>query len=93
MNRHKVVNLAVGQPLEGVEVKIGENNEILCLGHNVMLSYYRPELTAQVIDKDGWLHTGDTGKMSPDGALTIAGQLKNIFKSSFRNILIRKQLV
>jgi long-chain acyl-CoA synthetase len=86
MNRHKGGREfgTVGQPLEGVEVKIGENNEILCRGHNVMLGYYKdPELTAQVIDKDGWLHTGDTGKMSPDGALTITGRLKNIFKSSF----------
>lgn len=74
----------VGLPLPGVEVKLGERDEIICRGHNVMLGYYKdPELTAQVIDADGWLHTGDTGKFSPEGQLTITGRLKSIFKTSF----------
>ncbi len=74
----------VGQALPGTELKIGESNEILCRGHNVMLGYYKdPELTAQVIDKDGWLHTGDTGVLSPEGLLTVTGRLKSIFKTSF----------
>lgn len=73
----------VGHVLTGTELRIGTNNEIQCRGHNVMLGYYRnPELTAQVIDKDGWLHTGDTGKLSADGVLTITGRLKTIFKTS-----------
>lgn len=74
----------VGLPLPGVEVKLGERNEILCRGHNVMLGYYRdPELTAQVIDADGWFHTGDTGRFTPEGQLVITGRLKSIFKTSF----------
>lgn len=74
----------VGLPLPGVEVKLGESAEILCRGHNVMLGYYRdPELTAKVIDKDGWFHTGDTGKFTPEGQLIITGRLKSIFKTSF----------
>ncbi len=74
----------VGPPLPGVEVKLGERDEILCRGHNVMLGYYRdPELTAEVIDKDGWLHTGDTGKFTPEGQLVVTGRLKSIFKTSF----------
>ena len=74
----------VGLPLPGVEVKLGERDEIICKGHNVMLGYYRdPELTAQVIDKDGWFHTGDTGKFTPEGQLVITGRLKSIFKTSF----------
>lgn len=74
----------VGLPLPGVEVKIGERDEIICRGHNVMLGYYKdPELTAQVIDKDGWLHTGDTGKFTKQGQLIITGRLKSIFKTSF----------
>ncbi len=74
----------VGPPLPGVEVKLGERDEILCRGHNVMLGYYRdPELTAEVIDKDGWLHTGDIGKFTPEGQLIVAGRLKSIFKTSF----------
>jgi long-chain acyl-CoA synthetase len=74
----------VGPPLPGVEVKLGDRDEILCRGHNVMLGYYRnPELTAEVIDADGWLHTGDTGKFTPEGQLIVTGRLKSIFKTSF----------
>ncbi|VBB48650.1 AMP-dependent synthetase and ligase [uncultured Paludibacter sp.] len=74
----------VGLPLPGVEVKLGERDEIICRGHNVMLGYYRdPKLTAEVIDKDGWFHTGDTGKFTPEGQLIITGRLKSIFKTSF----------
>ena len=74
----------VGLPLEGVEVKLGDRNEITCRGHNVMLGYYKdPKLTAEVIDADGWFHTGDTGKFTPEGQLIITGRLKSIFKTSF----------
>jgi long-chain acyl-CoA synthetase len=74
----------VGQPLPGVEVKIGENGEVLCRGHNVMMGYYKdPDMTAQVIDKDGWFHTGDQGKFNEHGLLVITGRLKSIFKTSF----------
>jgi len=74
----------VGPPLPGVEVKLGERDEIICRGHNVMLGYYKdPELTAQVIDSEGWLHTGDTGKFTDEGQLIITGRLKSIFKTSF----------
>jgi len=74
----------VGLPLEGVEVKLGERDEIMCRGHNVMLGYYKdPELTAEMIDKDNWFHTGDTGKFTPEGQLIITGRLKSIFKTSF----------
>lgn len=74
----------VGQVLPGTEMKLGLRNEILCRGHNVMLGYYKdPELTQTVIDAEGWLHTGDTGSISPEGLLTITGRLKSIFKTSF----------
>lgn len=74
----------VGLPLPGIEVKLGERDEIICKGHNVMMGYYKdPELTAEVLDADGWLHTGDTGKFSPEGQLIITGRLKSIFKTSF----------
>lgn len=74
----------VGPPLPGVEVKLGERDEIMCRGHNVMMGYYKdPELTAQVIDADGWFRTGDTGKFTPEGQLVITGRLKSIFKTSF----------
>ncbi len=74
----------VGPPLPGVEVKLGERDEILCRGHNVMMGYYKdPKMTAEVIDSDGWFHTGDTGKFTPEGQLIITGRLKSIFKTSF----------
>jgi long-chain acyl-CoA synthetase len=74
----------VGLPLPGVEVKLAERDEIICRGHNVMLGYYKdPKLTAQAIDNDGWFHTGDTGKFTPEGQLRITGRLKSIFKTSF----------
>lgn len=74
----------VGLPLPGIEVKLAERDEIICRGHNVMLGYYKdPNLTAQVIDAEGWLHTGDTGKFTSEGQLIITGRLKSIFKTSF----------
>ncbi len=75
---------SVGQALPGTEVKLGDRNEILTRGHNVMLGYYKDEeMTKQVIDEEGWLHTGDTGYISPEGLLFVTGRLKSIFKSSF----------
>ena len=74
----------VGPALPGVEVKLGERDEIICRGPNVMMGYYKdPELTARVIDADGWFHTGDTGKFTPEKQLIITGRLKSIFKTSF----------
>ena len=73
----------VGPPLQGVEVKITEEGEIVCRGHNVMMGYYKsPELTAEVIDKDGWFHTGDMGCFNENGLLKITGRLKSLFKTS-----------
>ncbi len=74
----------VGFPLTGVEIKIAGNGEILCRGHNVMMGYYKDEaLTREVIDTEGWFHTGDLGKFTPRGQLVITGRLKNLFKTSF----------
>lgn len=74
----------VGFPLPGVEVKIAENGELICRGHNVMLGYYKDEaLTKEVIDSDGWFHTGDLGKITDKGQVVITGRLKSMFKTSF----------
>ena len=73
----------VGPALPGVEIKITEQHEIICRGRNVMLGYFKaPELTREVIDEDGWFHTGDTGHFTSDGLLVITGRLKQIFKTS-----------
>jgi long-chain acyl-CoA synthetase len=73
----------VGKVMTGVEVKFGDDGEILCKGHNVMLGYYnKPDLTAEVIDKDGWFSTGDIGKMVDGVYLKITDRKKEIFKTS-----------
>ena len=68
----------VGKPLPGLEVKIGEGDEILVKGPGVFKGYLNlPEKTAETI-RDGWLHTGDVGRIGNDGALTITGRIKDI---------------
>lgn len=72
----------VGEVIDGVQVKIAEDGEILCKGDNVMLGYYnQPELTNQVL-KDGWFHTGDIGELVEGKYLKITDRKKEIFKTS-----------
>ena len=74
----------VGPPLKDVEVSISTDGEILVKGPNVMKGYYKsPELTEEVMDEDGWFHTGDIGRIEPEGQLKITGRKKAIFKTSF----------
>ena len=73
---------SVGRVLDGVEVKIGENNEILLKGETITQGYYRKaEVTANAIDKDGWFHTGDAGYLK-DGELFLTDRIKDLFKTS-----------
>ncbi len=68
----------VGPAIPGIEMKIGENEEILVRGPNIFSGYWRrPEQTAQVL-RDGWFHTGDQGDMDANGNWRITGRLKNL---------------
>ena len=71
---------SVGQPLKSFETKIDkETGELLLRGPAVMKGYHnQPELTASVIDEDGWLHTGDIAKINSRGHIYITGRIKNM---------------
>jgi long-chain acyl-CoA synthetase len=73
----------VGIPIPGVEVKIAENGEIVARGPNIMLGYYKdPDKTAETVDAEGWLHTGDIGKIIDGKFIKITDRLKELFKTS-----------
>jgi long-chain acyl-CoA synthetase len=73
----------VGRVIKNVRVKIAEDGEILVKGPNVMMGYYKkPEVTAEVIDADGWFHTGDIGEFQEGQYLKITDRKKEIFKTS-----------
>ncbi|WJW74263.1 long-chain fatty acid--CoA ligase [Thiohalobacter sp. IOR34] len=70
---------SVGKPLQGVEVLIGDKDELLVRSPGVMLGYWQdPQATAEVIDADGWLHTGDQARIDAEGHIFITGRLKEI---------------
>lgn len=73
----------IGKPLVNIEVKLADDGEILARGPNIMKGYWnKPEATAEAIDDDGWLHTGDIGIITKLGNIKITDRKKNLFVSS-----------
>ena len=73
----------VGMPISSIQVKIGDQNEILVKGPTVMKGYYnKAEETAKAIDADGWFHTGDCGELAPTGEIILTERLKDLYKTS-----------
>ncbi|MCW2934939.1 MAG: long-chain-fatty-acid--CoA ligase [Actinomycetia bacterium] len=91
------MSTTVGTAIPGTEVAIvdpggqplppGQAGEIVIRGYNVMLGYFEePKATAEAIDADGWLHTGDVGHLDEDGYLTVTGRLKDVFQAGGFNV-------
>ncbi|MEG1617638.1 MAG: long-chain fatty acid--CoA ligase [Bacteroidales bacterium] len=73
----------MGTPMPEVEVKIGENNEILVKGKTVMKGYYnKPEENAKAFTEDGWFRTGDAGFITPGGSIVMTERIKDLFKTA-----------
>jgi long-chain acyl-CoA synthetase len=74
---------SVGSPMPGVQVRIGEQNEIQVKGPTVMRGYYnRPDDTAAAFTADGWFRTGDAGYINESGAIVLTERIKDLFKTS-----------
>ncbi len=74
---------SIGKPFDGIEMKIGDSDEVLIRGRNVMTAYYNNEqATAAALDAEGFYHTGDVGYIDPDGHFYITDRLKDLFKLS-----------
>jgi long-chain acyl-CoA synthetase len=84
---NEVVPGSAGKVIPGVEVKIAEDGEILAKGRNVMKGYYKkPEATAEIIDAEGWLHTGDLGELKEEYLYVTGRKKEMIVLSNGKNI-------
>jgi acyl-CoA synthetase (AMP-forming)/AMP-acid ligase II len=82
-----LVATTCGRAIPGMETRIGDDGELLVRGDFVMLGYLDdPEATAEAIDEDGWLHTGDIGVLDEDGNLSITDRLKDMYISGGFNV-------
>ncbi|WP_330747232.1 AMP-dependent synthetase/ligase [Chryseobacterium sp. CP-77] len=82
-----------GKPLPGVEMRIGENDEIQAKGNGIMKGYYnKPEETQKVFTEDGWFKTGDAGKFDEKGNLIITDRIKDLMKTSNGKYIAPQQI-
>jgi len=85
------VEVTIRDPQTGEECPDGEHGEFCCRGYNIMKGYYKlPETTAQCIDKNGWLHSGDRGMKDKDGNFKVTGRLKDMIIRGGENISIKE---
>jgi len=84
---------SVGSPSPGMEIKIGENSEVLVRGVSLLKEYYkRPEATAEAIDSEGYFHTGDAGVLDNDGHLRIIDRAKDVSKMASGKVFAPKYI-
>jgi len=85
------VEVKIVNPETGEDCQVGEPGEICCRGYNLMKGYYNnPEATANVIDNEGWLHSGDLAEKTPDGFYRITGRIKDMIIRGGENIYPRE---
>ena len=90
VNNYKIGS--AGKPLEGIEVKIGDNDEILVKAPTIMKGYYnKPEATADVFDGE-WFKTGDAGRIEEDGSLFITDRIKDLMKTAGGKYIAPQQI-
>ena len=85
------IEVQIVDPQTGAPLPDGQSGDLCCRGHNVMLGYYKlPDRTAQAIDAQGWLHTGDMAMRQPDGYFRITGRFKDLIIRGGENIAPRE---
>jgi fatty-acyl-CoA synthase len=88
---YPAVEVKVADPETGIELIPGQQGELCCRGYNVMKGYYKnPEATANAIDAEGWLHSGDLGVMDENGYFRVTGRIKDMIIRGGENIYPRE---
>lgn len=80
----------VGHPLPGVEVRLGDQSEVLLRGGQVFSAYWHNDAATREVLADGWLHTGDVGEIGDDGTLAIRGRIKELIITGGFNVYPRE---